>query len=73
MTRLEPMFQDLEFGVFVGISHIDAEQESVELAIWEWKSAREIDGILSGDDHKRRGQIARDAVDGDAFFEHCLE
>ena len=57
----------------IGITHLDAHQEAVELRFRQRKGADLVCGVLRGDDEERHGQRARRAFYGHLLFLHRLE
>ena len=65
--------EDLVLVVLAGVAELEAEQEAVELGLWEGERALELDRILGGDDEERAGQEGGLALDGELAFLHRLE
>ena len=63
--------QHLVGGVRIAEPH--AHQEAVELRLGQRERALVLDRVLRGEDHERRGHLARHAVDGDLSLLHRLQ
>ena len=65
--------QDLDLLLPARVAEADTQEEPVQLGLRQWKGALLLDGILGGDNEKRRGQRQGPAVDGHLPLFHALQ